>query len=38
MVYFCCLSLWGNQDFIDFLQKNVFNIGHSNEINTNEID
>ena len=28
MVYYCCFSLGGNLDFLDFLQKKFFNINY----------
>ena len=28
MVYYCCLSLGGNLDFLNFLQKKCFNINY----------
>ena len=28
MVYYCCFSLGGNLDFLDFLQKKFYNINY----------
>ena len=28
MEYSCCVSLWGNLDFLDFLQKKFYNIDY----------
>ena len=28
MVYYCCFSLGGNLDFLDFLQKKFYNIDY----------
>ena len=28
MVYYCCFSLGGNVDFLDFLQKKFYNINY----------